>query len=435
MNYLLAVQAPAYPIDTESFATESAFARHLVELKQQLGPDFQELILIAPQYTPEEYRQKKDQLEIVERKALGIRLFPAHKTDDSTFTFWTKRAPGLWRDLLAVVQTAGAVHSGLASDIKKPLMAMVNLAAKWKRKPLVFVVDIDFRGDTVRNYKLGRYSFRRYAFNKFVVEPFKQLQIWHAARSFSVVLLKGMGLVRDFGKDRTNVKFFLDTVHDPADVLHPAALAARIARVTSSRNSLKVVYFGRMVAYKGLGHAIEAVRIARAKGANVHLTLIGDGESRPELEQAVTTAGLAEAVTFIPPVRYGDELFRLLDNADCAIATPLLEDTPRAAFDAMARGLPVVAFDTEYFRTLSEQSNGAVALSAREDTSALAETLTRLHRDRSELAGRAASAIAFAAENTQRAWLEKRIAWTLAAMRGSRSSPGVLTRLGGSSAP
>jgi len=416
LQYLMAVQAPAYPLGPDAFATESAFARHLVELRQLLGKDFDRLVLVAPRLSDEAYAAAKSQLEVITLAQHGISFVPAHATTDSFLTFWTKRAGPIWRSVRDVVKNSAIVHSAVADDAKRPLMALVNLAAWWHRRPVMFVVDIDFRCDTRRNYELGRSTYRSYIFNRYVVDPFKWVQVWLAARSFDVVLLKGMGMVRDFGRGRPNVKFFLDAVHGHGDVLDGPARAKRQERLRLAGRPLEVAYFGRMVAYKGLEHAVEAVRIARSQGRDVRLTLIGDGECRADLLARAEAAGLGDAVRYIPPVRYGKELFDLLEAADVAVATPVLEDTPRAALDAMARGLPVVAFDTEYFRTLAEQS-GAVALAKRGDAASLAAEFARLADHRDTLAELSARAIAYAAENTQTTWLEKRMAWARDAMR------------------
>jgi glycosyltransferase involved in cell wall biosynthesis len=160
---------------------------------------------------------------------------------------------------------------------------------------------------------------------------------------------------------------------------------------------------------------VEAIASARAKGARVKMTFIGDGEVLPDLKQQVDRLGVADAVAFLPAVPYGRSLFDLVDQADLAIASPKVEDTPRAALDAMARGLPILAFDIDYFRSLAEAS-GAVALATWPNAQSLADALKRLDDDRSQLARMTASAVPFARENSQDKWLKQRLAWTLEAI-------------------
>ena len=102
------------------------------------------------------------------------------------------------------------------------------------------------------------------------------------------------------------------------------------------------------------------------------------------------------------------------------LAAPLIEDTPRAAFDAMARGLPILAYDTSYFRDLAE--SGAVDLATWPEPSSLAQRLECLAIDRARLAKLAENGLSFAALNTQQFWLNLRVKWTLEHARARREA-------------
>jgi glycosyltransferase involved in cell wall biosynthesis len=109
-------------------------------------------------------------------------------------------------------------------------------------------------------------------------------------------------------------------------------------------------------------------------------------------------------------VPYGPALFERLRDVHAALSTPLREDTPRSAFDAMARGLPVLAFDIAYFRDLAQHS-GAVVTSPWPDVQALGEHMVALERDRPRLAALSERAVAFARDNTQAIWVKRRAEW------------------------
>ena len=98
-------------------------------------------------------------------------------------------------------------------------MAMANVAAWWHGRPLVFVVDIDFRQHAKRFYLMGEWSFKSYLVNRYVYDPIKWLQVWFAPKISALVLLKSMSLVRDFGRRLPHVKNFFDTVHSSAQVM------------------------------------------------------------------------------------------------------------------------------------------------------------------------------------------------------------------------
>lgn len=410
MDYLIAVQAPAYPITPTRFATESAFAQHLRELRQSIGPAFDKVVLIAPAFTEEDYAARRDHLGVIDSAADGVVFLPGHSTSTSARHFWLRHARSLWQRIRAAVPHAGVVHSGVSDDVWRPLMAMVNLAAWLARRPVMFFVDIDFRQHSRRYRQVGLWNFRQYLVNRLVYDPLVYLQVWFAPRMFQLVLLKSASMVRDFGRGREHVKNFYDTAHGLEDVLTEAELGSRLEMLREPGQPLQLTFFGRFVAYKGLDRAIEAVRLARARGAEVRLTLIGSGECEEALRAQVKAAGLDEAVRFVPPVPYGPPLFELLKPMHLCVATPLVEDTPRAAFDAMARGLPVVAFDISYFRDVA-QASGAVALARWPDPALLAEVLCSLSGDRGRLVDMARCGVAFARDNTQAVWLQRRAAW------------------------
>lgn len=408
-SYIIAVQAPTYQLSPNSFATESAFSHHLRQLRSTYGNKISKVVLIAPQMSKEDYDRQKEFLGVVTADE-GITLLPANPESASGFEFWRSHAPRLWREIKHCVRDASVVHSGMSEDIRRPLMAMVNLAAWRLGKPVIFFVDIDTRKNSWRLYRLGMWSLKSYLSNRLIHDPLKWIQIWLAPRMFDLVLLKSPEMVRDFGGGRPHVRDFLDTAHSAEHVVTNEQLEKHLTGLREG--PLRVVYFGRLVAYKGLDRAIDAVRIARERGQDIRLTFIGAGPCLDALREQTRSLGLEEWIDFLPPVSYGDSLFSLLSEYHVAIATPLTEDTPRAAFDAMARGLPIVAFDIAYFKGLAEQS-GAVALAKWPSPQSMADAIEGLNKNRARLAEMSVSAVNFARANTQQIWLDKRRNWTM----------------------
>jgi glycosyltransferase involved in cell wall biosynthesis len=254
------------------------------------------------------------------------------------------------------------------------------------------------------------WSRKNYLTNRLVHDPLRWFQVWLAVRLSKLVLLKGPQLVRDFGGGRPHVKNFLDTAHTAEQVLSEDELNQRLSWLSDRTQPLQLTYFGRLVSYKGINLAIEAIRLARAKGKDIRLTIIGDGPELSSLRRQADDAGLSEAVSFTPAVKYGEPLFRLLSNFHASVACPLVEDTPRSAFDSMARGLPIVAFDLDYFKDLAEMS-GAVTTAGWPSPEKLADAFVALDADRTALMEQTRKAVAFAKANTQQIWMERRQAW------------------------
>ena len=93
---------------------------------------------------------------------------------------------------------------------------------------------------------------------------------------------------------------------------------------------------GRLVPVKDLETLLEAV----ARLPEVHLALIGDGESRPALEALATVLGLGRRVHFTGWV---SDVAAAVSDLDVVVLTSRTEGTPASLIEAGACGRPVVA--------------------------------------------------------------------------------------------
>jgi glycosyltransferase involved in cell wall biosynthesis len=226
------------------------------------------------------------------------------------------------------------------------------------------------------------------------------------------VLLKGRRLCRDYGRGRPHVKYILDAAFSAEQVIPPQALARKRSALEDPGQPLELVYFGRLTAYKGIDRCIEAVALASKRGAApMRFSIIGAGEAAESLQRLCVQLGVEELVEFSPALPFGPRLFEQLYRYHLLLAAPLSEDTPRSALDAMACGIPILAFDTEYYSSLGE--SGAVDLVPWPSVERLAERLAHFAQDKRRLLPLALAGIEFARVNTQETWLESRAQWTL----------------------
>lgn len=100
-----------------------------------------------------------------------------------------------------------------------------------------------------------------------------------------------------------------------------------------------VVCCGRLVANKGLKNVLRAV----ARLPRVTLLIIGDGPLRSSLERLAQRLGIQGRVTFAGWLVSREEVYRALQSAKIFVMNSGSEGGPRAALEAMALGLPVVA--------------------------------------------------------------------------------------------
>jgi glycosyltransferase involved in cell wall biosynthesis len=414
MDYVIVIDIPAYRISERVFAIEGAFASHLRMLREKLSSHFTRLVLVAPTYDRKGYEADRGQLLELDAASDGIVLEPLYPFAAGHVSFWTWHLPRTMRTLWSTARRAGLVHTGLSHKLWRPVTFLSFVSAAIQRKPSIFVVDVDHRESARMFHATGIWSRKSYLLCRHVYDPLRNAQIRLASRSGALCLFKGQKLVEDFGGDRPNVHNFFDTAFSADNVVSPERLERKLDRLRDPSSPLRLVYFGRLIAHKGVDRAIRAVRLALDHGGRpLELHIVGEGAAKPSLEALVTELGVKRAVHFHDPLPFGTELFEALEQYDLSVATPLAEDTPRAAFDAFAAGLPVVAFDTTYFNDLSV--SGAVVTSQWPSPSRLAERLVELDGARSRIEDMARNAVRFALQNTQEIWLDRRIAWTLEA--------------------
>jgi glycogen(starch) synthase len=112
----------------------------------------------------------------------------------------------------------------------------------------------------------------------------------------------------------------------------------RPAPVTALRRWL---FVGGLIERKGVRWLLEAFAICRGDDPALTLTLVGDGELRPELEERTAQLGLADAVTFlgaVPP----DVALRLMREHDVLVHPSRYETFGVTVVEAVAAGLPVI---------------------------------------------------------------------------------------------
>jgi glycosyltransferase involved in cell wall biosynthesis len=124
---------------------------------------------------------------------------------------------------------------------------------------------------------------------------------------------------------------------DELDALHP-----RLDRGLSEPPHC--VYVGRLSPEKGVIFLIRALAVLQARQATrlPHVTLVGDGPARSDLERAARELGCERTITFVGQLPRED-LVRVLCGADLCVQPSLTEGFSKAWLDAMAMGLPVIS--------------------------------------------------------------------------------------------
>jgi len=106
--------------------------------------------------------------------------------------------------------------------------------------------------------------------------------------------------------------------------------------------SRSVVCVGRLTPQKGQLLLLDALAALRAEGIDLQLTLAGDGELRPALQQRIRELELEKSVTITGWVS-SDEIRALLQKARALVLPSFAEGLPVVIMEALAMGRPVVS--------------------------------------------------------------------------------------------
>jgi UDP-glucose:(heptosyl)LPS alpha-1,3-glucosyltransferase len=141
------------------------------------------------------------------------------------------------------------------------------------------------------------------------------------------------------------------------------------------------VFVGRDWDLKGLAVAIEALAVARRTGApTARLWVVGDprwGVSRRrQFDDLARRVGVAGAISYLG---FRDDIERLYQAADMFVLPSLTETFSRAAHEAAASGLPVVATPVGGVDELLE--DGAAGILVERDPEAVGRAIARLAGD------------------------------------------------------
>lgn len=154
--------------------------------------------------------------------------------------------------------------------------------------------------------------------------------------------------------------------YDPSSIHVISYFAHRPAEEDAAREGgSKVVVAGRLIPQKGMDHAIRALK---ELPAGVRLTVVGDGPDRARLENLASILGIGERVEFAGEL-VPSEVDRVFRSANLLVVPSLYpEPFGIVGIEAMARGLPVVAYDTGGISEwLSDGRTGILVPRARTD--------------------------------------------------------------------
>lgn len=129
---------------------------------------------------------------------------------------------------------------------------------------------------------------------------------------------------------------------NPIRIYNPLTLSCD-KKASLEKNEL--IFVGRLVYdIKGLDFLVDIMLLVKKEIPDIHLTIVGDGNDRRQLEEIITKTGLSQNITMVGQT---DNVASYYTEASIALLTSRKEGFGLVVTEAMECGLPVVSFKTE----------------------------------------------------------------------------------------
>ncbi len=109
--------------------------------------------------------------------------------------------------------------------------------------------------------------------------------------------------------------------------------------------TIRLITASRLVHWKAVDMAVEAVSLARAKGLDVCLTILQEGPELEALKRHVRRSGMEDVVEFAGRLPDLEEVFQRMVDSDALLHPALHEAFGQACLEALALGVPVICLD------------------------------------------------------------------------------------------
>lgn len=108
------------------------------------------------------------------------------------------------------------------------------------------------------------------------------------------------------------------------------------------QRKLRIGYIGQMIPRKKIDHLLEVYNQIWLKNNNIELQLLGDGDSRKEMEAMAKSMPCSESIHFLG---FRNDRLALLSQFDLFVMTSSDEGIPRCLMEAIAMEIPVAAYN------------------------------------------------------------------------------------------
>ena len=134
----------------------------------------------------------------------------------------------------------------------------------------------------------------------------------------------------------------LQYIQNGVDLSEVEAQRQRENPLKSKGDAKRIGFIGQMISRKNIFDILDIFNDLAGKYPEITLSLLGDGEQRPELEAYTQNLQYKDRIEFLG---FRDDRLELLQSFDLFVMTSTLEGIPRCLMEATAMGVPVAAYN------------------------------------------------------------------------------------------
>jgi glycosyltransferase involved in cell wall biosynthesis len=175
------------------------------------------------------------------------------------------------------------------------------------------------------------------------VAGYSHTELWHWAykkfyKRFDRVICQSHYMKNDLVDNFSFPEEKAVVINNPVDQKRIFNLALKGDEIPEHKGKVSMVAAGRLAPQKGFDILIKAV--ARCNNPDIHISILGDGALKEDLQKLANTEGVSEQVSFLG---FTDNPYQYFSEADVFVLSSRYEGLPNVVLEALALGTPVIA--------------------------------------------------------------------------------------------
>lgn len=219
----------------------------------------------------------------------------------------------------------GIVAPGTIFYFSFPIIRFIH------KKPIFLIV----RGHKI---KTVQYEYRRY--------PLRRIMATLVISIYDILVklaLKRNKIIMFFiGNKEMAEKYGSKTKIYNLSPMIPKDLIRRQTNMVEIGKKTKILYLGRLSGEKGIYDLLSAYSQLIKEKRSLLLHIVGSGPEEVFLKNRAIRLNLRNHIIFHGFIPRGDRLWNIVDSSDIFVLPSYTEGMPRAVFEVMARGVPVI---------------------------------------------------------------------------------------------